>query len=478
MIERGESIQNQIEMCKNYAFSHFDITEKDIVLYEDEGYSGGNIDRPEFKRLFEDIKRKEYGAIICYRLDRISRNVLDFSNILEILNKHSTSFISITEHFDTTTLIGRAMVNIAAVFAQLERETIAERIRDNMRRLARTGRYLGSTPPTGFIAEKVDYLDSNGNKSKLNKLAPVLNELEYVKLLFDKYITLGNLSKVETWLMQNSYRNKNGKYTGVSELKRLLNNPVYVRADEAVYDYYDKLGCDIATGKEELSGSKGMFLYGRHDRNKDNNNPQNWVVILAEHEGIIDSGLWVNTQHLLRINGLKAPRAGTSKVGLLTSKIKCADCGATMVVIQNSIGTSHYYKCKTKMKSRKTLCDIKNINGKNADKEIIDYITALGKDESLLLDVILQQKGKSAVDENALNMETARIKKAMRETEKAIKNLTLRLRDNSNSIAAKYIIVDIESLDADLQALHVQISLLEQEREKVKNYKNEKESSI
>ena len=130
---KGESIENQVEMCKEYLYSHVkDIEESDIVVYEDEGFSAKNLERPMFKRMIADSQKEKVDYIVCYRLDRISRNVSDFSSLITDLNDRNIAFVSIKEHFDISTPMGRAMMYIASVFAQLERETIAERIRDNM----------------------------------------------------------------------------------------------------------------------------------------------------------------------------------------------------------------------------------------------------------------------------------------------------------------------------------------------------------
>ncbi|SHK88711.1 Resolvase, N terminal domain [Clostridium cavendishii DSM 21758] len=137
---KGESIENQIELCKEYTTKHFDEKAPKFLIYEDEGFSGGNTNRPKFQELLKDVKANKVDILICYRLDRISRNVADFSITLELLQKHNVAFVSIKEQFDTTTPMGRAMVYISSVFAQLERETIAERVRDNMLQLAKTGR--------------------------------------------------------------------------------------------------------------------------------------------------------------------------------------------------------------------------------------------------------------------------------------------------------------------------------------------------
>ena len=116
---KGESIDNQIEMCSDYIKLHFSESENEITIYEDEGFSGKNLNRPQFQSMMRDEQNKPYDFIVVYRLDRISRNVGDFASLIDQLNRLGTSFICIKEQFDTSTPMGRAMMNIAAVFAQL-----------------------------------------------------------------------------------------------------------------------------------------------------------------------------------------------------------------------------------------------------------------------------------------------------------------------------------------------------------------------
>ena len=152
---KGESIENQVEMCKQYIYTKFPNTiNANIFVYEDEGFSAKNIDRPQFQKMLQDIPMQKPNFLVCYRLDRISRNVSDFSSLIEGLNDWGISFVCIKEEFDTSKPMGKAMMYIASVFAQLERETIAERVRDNMLMLARTGRWLGGTTPTGYRSKK------------------------------------------------------------------------------------------------------------------------------------------------------------------------------------------------------------------------------------------------------------------------------------------------------------------------------------
>ena len=158
--DKGDSIGNQIELAREYIKTHYPSEKYDVEIkeYEDEGFSGGNIDRPHFREFLRDQRENPYDVLICYRLDRISRNIANFSNLMEELTAVDTSFVSIKEQFDTKTPMGRAMMYIASVFAQLEREVIAERIRDNMLELAKMGRWLGGDPPTGFKSERYELI--------------------------------------------------------------------------------------------------------------------------------------------------------------------------------------------------------------------------------------------------------------------------------------------------------------------------------
>ena len=177
---KGDSIENQIQLCMDYSKS---IGIKEFLVYEDEGFSGGNIDRPQFKKMMQDAKDKKFDCLVCYRLDRISRNVSDFSTLIEKLNKLEISFISIKEQFDTSTPMGRAMMFISSVFAQLERETIAERIKDNMYELARSGRWLGGKTPHGFTSKKISFLDENLKERSMYQLEVNDEQMEIVKLI-------------------------------------------------------------------------------------------------------------------------------------------------------------------------------------------------------------------------------------------------------------------------------------------------------
>ncbi|MCG8540457.1 MAG: recombinase family protein [Clostridia bacterium] len=444
---KGESTQNQIELCKEYGIKHFKI--KEFIIYEDEGFSGGNVYRPEFQKMLHSAKRKEFDLIICYRLDRISRNILDFSNLIELIQSHNIGFISIREQFDTSTPMGRAMMYIASVFAQLERETAAERIRDNMLQLARTGRWLGGNTPTGFESKPIIYLDSNMKEKKLFKLAPILEELDLVKLIYKQYLNFQSLSKLETYCLHNNIKTKKNKDFHKHSLKNILTNPVYVKADTYAYNYFNINQAQIYNSKEEFTGKNGIMAYNKNLVKKGKYvKPKNmceWIIAIGSHEGIIGGKTWVKVQEIINKNKSLAPRYGTSNTALLSGFLRCGKCGSFMKVkygqIKKDTNTRHYYYvCNTKEISKKKLCTNKNLIGEKTDTRVMEILM-----EKINSDFI-EDLDKIKADLNIKDLEKRKIEQKIKSNEKAIDNLLKQLSHNEESLTSKYIFKEIEKL--------------------------------
>lgn len=356
--EKGESVENQIKFCKEYGER---LGIKEFIIYQDEGFSGSNINRPQFKKLIKDAKGKKFTHLICYRLDRISRNVLDFSQTIEELKMHDIEFISIREQFDTSTPMGRAMMNIAAVFAQLERETIAERIRDNMLELAKTGRWLGGTTPLGFKSEQVDYCDNNGKSKKMFKLVPIEQELETVKLVYELFLEKKTFSATAAYLCKNCFKGKNGGEFSKQTVKQIITNPVYCVADESSFRYFKELGATV-DGKPSFNG---FMVYNKRSEGKKDNPISDWIFSVGEHPGIINSSDWIKCQSLNSINAKQPARLGTGNKFLLASMVTCGCCGSGMASwSRNNPKTGkleRYYRCNLKNRAANR-CENKMLN--------------------------------------------------------------------------------------------------------------------
>ena len=188
--------------------------------------------------------------------------------MIEELARLDISFISIKEQFDTSTPMGRAMMYIASVFSQLERETIAERIRDNMHELAKTGRWLGGTTPTGFESEAIKSITVDGKTKKACKLKLVPEEADIVKTIFDLYVETDSLTLTEAALIKQGFKTKNGKYFTRFSVKAILQNPVYMVADQEAYDFFIKNDTDLFSEHDAFDGVHGMMAYNRTDQEK------------------------------------------------------------------------------------------------------------------------------------------------------------------------------------------------------------------
>ena len=370
---KGESVENQVEMCKEYLYSHVkDIEEKEIVVYEDEGFSAKNLERPMFKRMMADSKKEKVDYIVCYRLDRISRNVSDFSSLITDLNDRNIAFVSIKEQFDTSTPMGRAMMYIASVFAQLERETIAERIRDNMLMLAKTGRWLGGMSPTGYKSEKVEQIVIDGKSKQMFRLKVVPNEADLVKLIFKKFLETNSLTKVETYLIQRGIKTKNGRAFTRFTIKNILENPVYMVADEVAFKFFQDNGVEFSDddgAKSKFDGQHGVMSYnktiqkdGRRHYTRD---IKDWIISVGQHEGLVSSSDWIAVQNQLAQNASKSYHKPKSNAALLSGLLFCGSCGDYMrpklSQRKNADGEYIYsYLCQLKEKSHLHNCKMKN----------------------------------------------------------------------------------------------------------------------
>jgi len=430
---KGDSVENQIQICKEHAIKHFNCAEEDFVIYEDEGFSGGNTDRPRFQQMIQDARRKRFETIICYRLDRVSRNVSDFSQLIDKLEKLGINFVSVREQFDTTKPMGRAMMYIASVFSQLERETIAERIRDNMLQLSKTGRWLGGITPTGYRSEMVISREENGRETRSYKLVVVPEEASLVQLIYNKYILFKSLSKVEKYLAQNKMSTKNGRVFRRFSIRFILSNPVYAIADDKLYEYLSSNNYEIYSEREEFNGINGLMGYNKTRQNATSSGERyrksdEWIIAVGLHNGIIPSEVWIEAQELLTKNKCKAYRKVRSNTALLSGLLKCAGCGSYMRPkaskrIRPNGEPAFYYICELKEKSMRTLCSMTNINGNMLDGLVLSEIGQLFQKYSPLIDDKSLNEMKKWFNSDIQNDELHILEEKLFNTDFEIKNL-------------------------------------------------------
>ena len=455
--EKGDSVGNQVEISLQYIETHYPNSEYDVetVIYEDDGFSGGNIERPKFKEFLAEENRNPFNILICYRLDRISRNIADFSSLINRVTELGTSFVSIKEQFDTKTPMGRAMMYIASVFAQLEREVIAERIRDNMIELAKTGRWLGGNTPLGYTSKRIDVVDVyeqtkenyvEKKKKTASKLIIINEEVEVVEKIVYKFLELKSLNKLESYFLKNKILTRNNIDFSVTTLRSILTNPVYVANDQDILEYFKNKGITIYAddNRKQFDGKYGLIAYGKKD-----NNIEDWIIAVGLHKPILKGIVWIRVQKLLEKNKEKRYRAQYKHNFLFSGILKCSECGSFMRP-KIAKGERFYYVCELKEKSRGKRCKGKNISGIALDKLTIQKL------ESIVIPKyhIYNELSKMELKKEKREVKTKEeLNKKLQENENTIQNLINKL---------KYI--DIEIVDL----INIELKKLKDQNKKIK----------
>ena len=247
--ETGESIQNQLNICKNYIQNN----NKDIIIdeYFDDDYSGRNMNRPDFQKMMKLVKKNYYDSIVFWKLDRVARNALEFLELHKELEKIGVNIISVTEGFDPSTPAGKLMMTMLAAVAEMERKNISQRVISNMNEMAKKGKWTGGTVPFGYKVVGIQgkkYLEED------------LNLIKITRSIFNKYIETESLFSTSKWLKDTHNINKTP-----TSIKRILCNLVYVKSDNDIFKYLDNKNIYL---HGELNGN-GLISYGKADKTKE-----------------------------------------------------------------------------------------------------------------------------------------------------------------------------------------------------------------
>ena len=466
---KGESVGNQVELCKAYIRTTMgDPYAEHAVVYEDEGFSGGNLNRPGFQRMMQAARGHRFQAVVVYRLDRISRSIGDFSRLIEELGRLGIAFLSIRERFDTASPMGRAMMYIASVFSQLERETIAERIRDNMHELAKTGRWLGGVTPTGYTSQAVQTVTVDGKRKRVCQLKLLPEEAGTVRTIYELYRETGSLSKTEAELLRRHIRTKTGRNFTRFSIKGILQNPVYLIADEDAYRYFAEKGADLCAGPEAFDGVRGILAYNRTHQEKGRATvylpPQEWIVAVGQHPGILPGKIWVSVQKRLARGRSKSYHSPRRNEALLTGLLWCR-CGGRMYPKLSTReapdgSPAFMYVCKQKQRSRRAACNVKNANGNRLDGAVLEQVRRLCGDKRALLALLEQGKKGFAGGPGAGGEDFEALRREQGELRRRADALVDALADFGSSSAAAHIKARLEALDAQNAALESRMEQL------------------
>lgn len=422
------SIETQIELCRRFA-------DGESRVYYDKGYSGKNTDRPQFQRLLDDIKRGEIEKLVVYKLDRISRSLHDFSDLMELFKQHEVEFASTVETFDTATPIGRAMLGIIMVFAELERENILLRVKDNYYARGEKGLYLGGPPIYGF-----DKHDTKLCGIKTSVLIPN-NRIHTVEWLYNTYLSENrSLGELAAELNAQGIPSSYGTLWDSCKISRLLRSPTYVMADMEVFKYYKTRGCRISNPAEDFSGERGCFLYGKREANERKYaDVTDHVLSLGLHDGVIPSQIWLDVQRRLDGNSqINKGKSGTHS--WLTGLVKCAKCGYALRAMQGE-----YFYCTGKA-NHKT-CE--GLSGKPQISEIeLSVETELMRSLKELAPLLPRQN-------RTVDPRTNKLKMRLEQVTQQSDNLIDRIAESGEKIAA--------ALEKKLNALLTEQARLEDE---------------
>lgn len=401
--DTGESIKNQINMCKDYFNRQYD----DCIFetFEDEGFSGGNINRPSFQRMMQLAKHKQFDVVTCYKIDRISRNTLDFLTVFEELKSYGVKLVSVTEGFDPSTPAGKMMMSMISSMAEMERMNIAQRVKDNMLELGKMGRWSGGTPPTGY--RSVSIINEFGKKETYLELIPeYVDKLDMIFKMIASGHTPGQVSK-KIGLPNRTISN-------------ILTNPVHLAATEESKSYLESIGYKVYG---ELNG-KGFMPYNRRPRvnGKALWNSKDMFVSTSKHEVAVEPTIWIKANQVFKSRGAEA-RPRISPNSFLSHMVKCK-CGSGMFVFPgnpNKYGeVKYYFRCSDK-KYKKTNCDIKWLPVELVEEYFLKTLQGISLDKSILYSYLTSNE-----DINYDNL-IKDVKKDINKRNKDIESLTEKL---------------------------------------------------
>jgi site-specific DNA recombinase len=320
------SLHAQRESCLNYVRSQ--AHEGWIALddaYDDPGFSGGTLDRPALQRLMRDIKAERVDAVVCYRIDRLTRSLLDFTRLIDVLERYKTSLVSITEHFNTATPIGRLNLHMILSFAQYERELAGERIRHKFLQSRKRGLWMGGHAPLGYDV-----------RDRRLVISPA--EAALVRHVFERYLQVGSATRLVQELKAAGHRTKRGKPFDKGVVYKLLNNRTYV-------------------GEVEHKGA----------------------AYPGEHEAIVDRATWDRVQTILTLNRRRrACHTRAATPALLKGLIIGPDRKAMAPSHTRRRGRLYrFYRTATSLKLCHDACPIRAVPAGEVEAAVINQIRAV-----------------------------------------------------------------------------------------------------
>lgn len=320
------SLDAQREACEAYIASQKSEGWVELAdRYDDGGFSGGTLERPALQRLLADIEDGRVDVVVVYKIDRLSRSLMDFAKLVEVFDRNDVTFVSVTQSFNTTTSMGRLTLNILLSFAQFEREVIGERIRDKVAASRKKGMWMGGFVPLGY--------EVRNRKLLINDA-----EAATVRMIFERFVTVGSATALARTLAAEDVRTRRGRLIDKGFLYKLLNNRVYV--GEAVH--------------------KGTAYPG-------------------EHEAIITRALWDKVHGILRESPrVRAGRTRAATPALLKGLIfGPTGCAMTPTHTRRGDKLYRYYVSQSVLKRGADACPVGRVPAAEIEGAVIDQLRGL-----------------------------------------------------------------------------------------------------
>ncbi|WP_109355467.1 recombinase family protein [Sphingorhabdus sp. EL138] len=278
------SLDAQREACAAYILSQASEGWEAVPeLYDDGGWSGGNMDRPALSQLLDDVKAGKVDIIVVYKVDRLTRSLADFAKIVEILDEHEASFVSVTQSFNTTTSMGRLTLNVLLSFAQFEREVTGERIRDKVAASKKKGMWMGGGVPFGYDVVDRQLVINQSEAKTVRHMFERYAQIKSVPQLVDELAAEGIKTRERKW--------KTGKKVGgiffkTGTLTHLLQNPVYIGKMRHKDKIYDGVHLPVIT-QELFDRVQSIFRTNRKDNalGKQSRNPSLLTGMITDPDG-------------------------------------------------------------------------------------------------------------------------------------------------------------------------------------------------
>jgi len=330
--------------------------------YDDGGFSGANIERPAMQRLINDIEEGKVDCVVVYKVDRLSRSLLDFARLIELFDAKGVSFVSTTQQFNTAQSLGRLVLNLLLSFAQFEREMISERTRDKIGAARRRGKWTGGPPMLGYRVDR-----------ERRRLEVVSEEAEQVRVIFQLYLRLRSVRSVMLKLQalgwtKKAFTTKDGRPSGGGDwdenaVHRLLKNPLYV----------------------------GKVVY-------------NDDLFAGEHEPIIEPATFERVQQILAAKSCgRGPRRGRNPEYLLTGLLFCPKCGKTLTTSSGRGSNGgrkdyRYYACRTRQAHGPGKCIGVYVPATDIEPAVIGRVREICADPAVRAEVTKRlEAGKTAI---------------------------------------------------------------------------------